>query len=388
MLTRHKVQGTRYEVRLPSTLENAWIEIFRAGDYGDRGYWHEAELDRIAAAYNPRLHPAPVVIGHPADDAPAFAWIKALRRAGASLWAQLEQVDPAFEALLRQGRFRTRSVALYTHFPPTSGPYLRHVGFLGAQPPQVKSLAPVRFFAADAVAFNETLGGAELPPEDAMPETKSKLEAFLNHLRAFFSPAIGDNPQPAPAPAFAERLAQLEQRLDLLAEEKRAAEEKLARATSAERQQQIATFIETLRARGKFPPVFERLGVRAFMERLAQADAAHQHSFTSSASQEAKEAKEAEETPEALLAWFQNFLTRLPTVIDFREFTTETGQHLPGTGHERLVRFTEPQRGVAIDPASVELAERAQALAAELGISYAEALVRLRQQYRAAQTTA
>jgi hypothetical protein len=35
-----------------------------------------------------------------------------------------------------------------------------------------------------------------------------------------------------------------------------------------------------------------------------------------------------------------------------------------------------------IDPASVVLAERAEALAAELGVTYAEALTQLRQEHR------
>jgi len=37
---------------------------------------------------------------------------------------------------------------------------------------------------------------------------------------------------------------------------------------------------------------------------------------------------------------------------------------------------------MSIDPASVELAERAEALAVQLGISYAEALGRLREEHR------
>ena len=55
------------------SLEGAWIEIFRAGDYADRGTWTPEHLDQLAASYNPRLHAAPVVLGHPSDDAPAYA---------------------------------------------------------------------------------------------------------------------------------------------------------------------------------------------------------------------------------------------------------------------------------------------------------------------------
>ncbi len=83
------------------SLEGNWIEVFRAGDYGERGNWTPGDLDRLAATYDARLHAAPVVLGHPSDDAPAYGWIKRLRRAGQSLWAQLEKVDPALESLLR-----------------------------------------------------------------------------------------------------------------------------------------------------------------------------------------------------------------------------------------------------------------------------------------------
>lgn len=492
--TRPEERSFAMNAQLASALENAWIEIFRAGDYADRGRWSERDLDQIAASYNPRLHAAPVVLGHPQHDAPAFAWVKSLRRAGPSLWAQLHQVDPAFEQLLRAGRFRTRSIALYTHFLPTRGPYLRHVGFLGAQPPQVKALSPVRFAESAAVAFafenesTEVLSNPVAPAtacsEDTMVEERAKLErpaprparsgieGFLDHLRAFFttnpasaagraeawlppSSGSGDEsaqaessgtaeplpsnpaaPEPLPsnlaAPAagmnFAEKIAQLEQRLDLLAEEKRVADQKLAASRLSLDHQQIETFIETLRARGKFPPVFERLGVRAFLEALSEVDAAREASSAQSAPQpdaaphgdpvlvarslparlpdgpaQAGTLHEPSAGPDqpvqppalapsgvegSLLAWFEEFLTRLPAVIHFGELAADTGQGTRGTAHDKLVRFTEPQRGVTIDPASVELAERAQALAADLGISYADALARLRDAHRAAHSTA
>ncbi|MFQ5926174.1 MAG: hypothetical protein ACE5MH_01935 [Terriglobia bacterium] len=438
MRLTHQVQGTEYKVR--PRLEGAWIEVFRAGDYADRGRWSERDLDQIAASYNPRLHAAPIVLGHPTHDAPACAWVKTLRRAGAALWAQLEQVDPAFEQLLRAGRFRSRSVALYTQFPPTGGPYLRHVGFLGAQAPAVKALSPVRFVESPTLTVEfhrdpcpvtrdpleqshrtRVADHGSRPSEDSMPESKSKLESFLDHLRAFFLPEPDPSPGRAracPLPSgsaepevrFAERIAQLEQRLDRLGEEKRATEQKLAERDLTQRRQQIETFVETLRGRGKFPPVFERLGVRAFLERLAVAD-----SLTVIPSEardligekqiprpdligtrndtgagESRSEVDAPPTEPTLLAWFQDFLTRLPAIINFSELAADTSHGSRATSHEKLVRFSEPRpgRGLAIDPASVELAERAQVLAAELGLSYGEALARLREEQRGAQSTA
>jgi hypothetical protein len=88
------------------------------------------------------------------------------------------------------------------------------------------------------------------------------------------------------------------------------------------------------------------------------------------------------------LAWFQDFLAKLPAVIEFHERGASESH---GTSHKAphaIVRFTEPQRGMSVDPASIELAERAEALAAERGITYADALAQLREQRRANPATA
>ncbi len=407
----NETRNSNLETRVPPSrsLENAWIEIFRAGDYGERGNWTQDDLDQVAAAYDPRKQSAPVVLGHPADDAPAYGWVKRLRRAGQSLWAQLEKVDPALEALLRAGRFAQRSVALYKRFPLTGGPYLRHVGFLGATPPAVKGLAPVRparrslgeggfadapFDAIDA-QFQPS-APISFPAEEPMPEPKSKLELFFDHLRSFFLP---DSPNPATTPAgegsadpspvppsdaaaFAERLAALEQRLEAVSSAKTSAEQKLAEAESEKSRAQVANFVETLRSQGRFPPMFERWGAAAFMERLAQAEHAAPVRIEAKAAEEAKEAEEEAKGP-SLLAWFQEFLSKLPAVIEFRELGESTSHRSPVAGHRTpVVHFTEPQRGMSVDPASIELAERAEALAAEESISYAEALTRLREERR------
>ena len=406
-------------------LNGAWIEIFRAGDYGDRGAWSPEDLDRLAASYNPRLQAAPVVLGHPADDAPAYGWVRGLRRAGASLWAQLEKVDPAFEALLRAGRFRQRSVALYAHYPPTGGPYLRHLGFLGAAPPAVKALAPVRFFQSNSVSFafdnDEQFTPASLSaaasPEALMSEPKSTLDNFLSHLRAFFnadSSHASVIPSPAPCglgaegaeasppgkargegPAFSERLAALEQRLDSLTAEKQSAATTVSEAEQSRRREQVTFFVESLRRRGRFPPVFDHWGVPEFLERLAAADTAlPAFSETCPAGMNSAEPggtcrQDDQASPSTLLAWFEDFLSRLPAVIDFRELSTPHPHAARGSKLDaRLVHFTEPQRGMTVDPASVELAERAESLAAELGITYADALTQLREEHRHTPTTA
>jgi len=125
---------------------DGWVEIFRAGDFGVKGTYTEAELDKIVSSYNPKLHEAPITIGHPEHDRPAFGWVASLKREGNRLLARFANVQDDFKRWIRRGLYKSRSVSLYLDLGGT-GPYLRHVGFLGAMPPEVKSLAPLPTFA-------------------------------------------------------------------------------------------------------------------------------------------------------------------------------------------------------------------------------------------------
>ena len=68
-----------------------WVEVFRAGTQKDKNgrvkSWTEAELDKIVHTYNSSAHDAPIVIGHPAENKPAWGWVKKnLKRAGKPFW--------------------------------------------------------------------------------------------------------------------------------------------------------------------------------------------------------------------------------------------------------------------------------------------------------------
>jgi hypothetical protein len=119
-----------------------WLEIFRAGDYGDKGKYTAADLQAMASSYDPKVHEAPVTIGHPEMNAPAFGWVEKLQVSGGTLLAKLRQVQPSFEDMVRRGSFKKRSVGFYRD---GSSLRLRHLAFLGGQPPEVKGLADPQF---------------------------------------------------------------------------------------------------------------------------------------------------------------------------------------------------------------------------------------------------
>jgi len=128
-----------------------WVPIFRGGRQKDsQGREHDGDalIDTALAKFNAAVHEPPACIGHPADNAPAYAWVEGLKKQGGLLLAKFRQVQPEFAGMVRQGAFKKRSAAFY---PDGS---LRHVAFLGAAPPAVKGLPDMAFSEAADAAFD------------------------------------------------------------------------------------------------------------------------------------------------------------------------------------------------------------------------------------------
>ena len=135
--------------------DSDWVEIFRVGDYGAKGRFTSADLDKMVANF--QHWKPPLVLGHPQDDSPAMGWAAELKREGDRLLMRPENVQPELRAHVANGRFPNRSIALYTN-PKGTGPTVRHVGFLGAMPPEVKGLAPIRFSSSEFVNIEFKMG--------------------------------------------------------------------------------------------------------------------------------------------------------------------------------------------------------------------------------------
>jgi hypothetical protein len=129
------------------------ITIMRPGTFtsveGKAVSFSAEDLARVAAAYDPDSDPAPLVVGHPALDAPAYGWAKALRMDGDRLVADADRIEPAFAEAVRGGRYAKISSSFYPPDHPANPKpgdwYLKHIGFLGAAAPAVKGLGTVNF---------------------------------------------------------------------------------------------------------------------------------------------------------------------------------------------------------------------------------------------------
>lgn len=135
----------------PSAQPMKPLHIFKPGKHvamsGASLNFSESDLAATVRAYDPALHEAPLVIGHPKHDAPAAGWVKSLANSAQGLIAEPHQVAPEFAEQVASGAYKKISASFY-HPDSPSNPvpgvyYLRHVGFLGAQPPAVKGLRPI-----------------------------------------------------------------------------------------------------------------------------------------------------------------------------------------------------------------------------------------------------
>lgn len=133
------------------------IHVFRAGTHvtaaGEQIEFTQADLAASAAAYDPALHEAPLVIGHPKGDAPAYGWVKGLQADGDDLYIVPDQLNPEFAEMHRSGAFKKRSLKWYRPTDPLNPKpgvwYPQHLGFLGATPPAIKGLKPVELAQSD-----------------------------------------------------------------------------------------------------------------------------------------------------------------------------------------------------------------------------------------------
>ncbi|MDP5307917.1 hypothetical protein [Paracoccus spongiarum] len=176
---------------MTATPLTARIEVFRPGTFkpmaGDPITYSAADLRAIADAYDPETAPAPIVIGHPDADAPAFGWVDRFDYDASAerLFADLTDIEPAFAELVKAGRFKKVSMAYFapgqSHNPVPGTWYPKHVGFLGAAAPAVSGLKNAKFSAPADAVFTAAFG------ERGFEETAS----ILRLLREFIIDTFG-----------------------------------------------------------------------------------------------------------------------------------------------------------------------------------------------------
>jgi hypothetical protein len=284
--------------------------VFRTGTHmdseGRSRTWSAADLARMVAAYDPAHHEAPVVIGHPKDNAPAYGWVKGLIHRHGILYADAD-LAPELEEMVKKGLFRKRSVSLYKDGT------LRHVGFLGAAPPAVKGLADIQFHDGDGALYEfggpegiKEKGGKKMKFMDWLTQTARREGVVLDDL-----PGAGETD-------FSEAQRKKEEELT-------AREEKVRERETEARKAAIASFCEGLEKEGRLTPAMMKagMGMTAFLESVAAMETPIDYGEGDG---------KARQTP---LEFMEDFLKGLPRAIEFREIATDDKDVGIGAGQKR-----------------------------------------------------
>lgn len=329
---------------MPNTLNPLYI--FRPGTHTDqRGTqltFTESDLAACAAAYDPGLHQAPLVVGHPATDAPAWGWVQSLAYSDGRLLATPDRVDPAFAELVNAGRYSKLSASFYLPDSPANPVqgtyYLRHVGFLGAQPPAIKGLGDARF--ADQ---GEGVVIVEFGEQSQSPQPKKEPHTMPEST----TPPTQPLPSIDQEAAFAEREKKIQEAEAKLAQK----EKQLTEQAAAARAKEDTAFVESLVTSGTLLPR-HRAPLAAFLGALDE-------SGLVSYSEEGKEVK----TPSK--QWLKEFLTAMPKQLHF-------GEHVKPEGSMAVAGIDVPP-GYNVDPDRGELFRRATAYAETHGVCFVDA---------------
>ena len=293
------------------------IEIFRAGthrdDAGNTHSFSRAQLDEMAASYNAALREAPLTVGHPKDNLPAYGWVRRVfvNEAG-NLAVDPHQVDAQFAEMVKNGRFKKRSASFYPpnapHNPTPGKWYLRHVAFLGAQPPAVAGLKDIGFSADDAaeaisfgaVNFSETAGApATNPPSQQEPTMSDADKAELERLRAA---------DKANQDALTKKDAEIKAANEAAAAAKAQAAS-FAEKAAADRRAGFLSFAESEVKAGRLLPKDKQTAVAA-LETLAAAEQPLSFSEAGTTTQI---------TPMQMCAWLQGHMSSRTAVVQFGE---------------------------------------------------------------------
>lgn len=373
-------------------------EVFYAGTHTDvSGRKITFTSDDLAAsskAYDPALFAAPLVIGHPTMDAPAFGWVNKLpiNEAGRMVSVDPTDVHPEFAALVVEKRFPRVSMSFFDPKHPSNPVpgvwYPRHIGYLGGAAPALSGLKVANFTGSEDGVV--TFGGyddmtvanlwrsiknfflTKFPTdaaavEAAMPEWQlsdltrnAVIEQQKDNAEvAKAYPNFSANGNPASLNSNEVDMSALELKAaqDAAAAEKTradAAVAKLAQAEATARSAEFAASADALVKEGKLHPD-ERDNYVAFM---AQPDDRQTVEFSA-----------ADGTAKSFNArdFLSDFIKRRAPLVEMKEVAK--GKAVV----QATADFSAPD-GVAVDSSQLELHARAKAYAAEHNCSFIDAL--------------
>jgi hypothetical protein len=362
------------------------IQIFKPGKFtamnGMTLNFSEADLKASAAAYDPAKYEAPIVIGHPKHDDPAYGWVKSLNYAE-GLDAEPHQVNADFAEMVDRGAFKKVSASFYLPDSPQNPVpgvyYLRHVGFLGAQPPAVKGLRSPEFAEKEEGViefgdFDDVVNASLwrrlrdwLIGEKGLDVADNIIPDYAVGTLETAAQQETDEGAPTAGPSFSEtspqgeemsaedkaRLAALEQENAEIKKQNASFAEAQAKAARDKRHAEFAELADGLVKAGKLLPAHKEVAVATLDFMAAQ--------------EKTIEFGEGD-AKKPLLDAFKTFLQSMPKQVEF----SEVGHGKDAVG-DAASKFVAP-RGYAVDQDRLAVHQKALEYAEKKGCDYVTAV--------------
>ncbi len=365
----------------------SWIEILKTGKWKDSSgkehIFNEEDLEAIVNNYEKRTNDAPIVVGHPKSNSPAFGWVDKLKKEGNVLKAKIKDLVPEFVDAVKKKMYKYVSVSLY----PDNR--LRHIGFLGGSPPAVKGLEAVQFEGdKEYITFDFNSGWTE--------DKIKTIAAILQRVRDFFIEKFGkdetdkiinnwdidwlkeDPPKieetleenkfnenkkeevksmdeleklKQKLKEAEEKLKQFSEKAETVEDENKLLKEKIAEMTKVKVEKEVTEFVEKIKKEGKLLPFEEKLAKEML---LKLKDDESKIEFT-----EGEEKK--------LYDAYKEFLEKQPVKVPLGE-----------EGKEKNIGKLKPEDfGENVDEEALELHQKAMQLSKKENLSYKEAVKKI-----------
>lgn len=329
------------------------IEIFQTGTHtsedGTKWEFPNSVVQQFVDNYDPAIFSAPLVVGHPTLEAPAYGWAEKLQLVNGKVEMSTQDVEPAFAALVNNKRFPKVSASFFPpEHPANPKPgewYLRHVGFLGAAAPAIPGLKPASFSAVSDGLVTINFAATKQAPPTPNPTTQQKVATMTEE----------------ELKAQAEKLKQ--QTADFAAQqsdfEKKAAElaareQGLADKEAAAKKSEVANFAAELAESGKILPR-EQAGIEALLAGLPETQAV---SFA---------AADGTKTEQSAPKFLREFLNGLPKRVDYQEHAAQPDQQ-----QQQTASFSAPN-GYEVDASRMAMHNKILAYQQQHKVDYATA---------------
>lgn len=348
----------------------AEIEIFEDGTHRGRRYT-KADLEQIVRNFNDwgkTLIQPPLVLGHDEDQAilknsglPAAGWLtsvvaKQKPNGRTVLVGQFTDVPEVVRKAVQKRAYKRISSEIYEDFAndnldggKAKGLAIRRIALLGADIPEVKTLA-------DVVAFGEGTDKFLYAEHEEETMDQAQIEAMIKNA-VTAERAEADKRFSAFQEAQKTELQALKDKNAQLEKDNASLSQAHAVGLLERRSQAIASFLEVQKEKGRILPAWETMGLKKFMESLDDKKIL-------------KYGEGDKATEMSTLSFFQEFLKALPPVVKFGAMTEDDLEKISAT------KGVDQGAGATVNMALTQAAKKYMEDEKKAGrvVTYAEAL--------------